>query len=307
MVKERDRMGVSEIVRSFIVALLLSPGLAAATGSDTAVPGEQPIPVQGAPAMKPDTVPSTAMWLPMMPVARPQVYFWAPPPGTMWPVLPQYPARMAMPPVVWVMVPVPAASLTPAQADYGPVSNAPVVGLPLVDAVPAQIMMENGGIPTPTGVDYGPVSATPVVELPLFDSAIAQTMLEDAALAAAVTQAGNGEVSPVVVPSGVEQPASASMNSQSPAAGAVEPSTLTVETPANVMSVDYGTVAPTPVVDLLVLQTQDAGSGAPESTRAVPKPVRKSGTPPSSKPMPTAKSAPAKRMCWSKGVVAPCR
>jgi hypothetical protein len=271
MDKERDRMSAPEIMRSFIAALLLGPGLVVAAGSETVTPNEPPTATQMAPAVQQDIAPSAAMWLPMMPVARPQVYYWAPPPGMMWPVLPQYPAPMAMPPVVWVMVPVPAASLTPAQ------------------------------------VDYGPVADTPVVELPLLDAAMTQTMMEDAALAAALAKEGNADIGPAAVASGVEMPSSAGMNTQPPATGADEASTLAVAAPANVAPVDYGPVTPTPVVDLLALQTQVAGSGAPESSQATAKSGHKSGTPASPMPIPKVKSAPAKRMCWSKGVVAPCR
>jgi len=264
-------MSAPEIMRSFIAALLLGPGLVVAAGSETVTPNEPPTATQMAPAVQQDIAPSAAMWLPMMPVARPQVYYWAPPPGMMWPVLPQYPAPMAMPPVVWVMVPVPAASLTPAQ------------------------------------VDYGPVADTPVVELPLLDAAMTQTMMEDAALAAALAKEGNADIGPAAVASGVEMPSSAGMNTQPPATGADEASTLAVAAPANVAPVDYGPVTPTPVVDLLALQTQVAGSGAPESSQATAKSGHKSGTPASPMPIPKVKSAPAKRMCWSKGVVAPCR
>jgi len=263
-------MRAFEVLRSFIVAFLLGPGLVVAAGSETAAPNEQPMPTQDVPAIQPDRVPSTAMWLPMMPVARPPLYYWTPPAGMMWPALPQFPVRMAMPPVVWVLMPVPAALLTPAQ------------------------------------VDYGPVSDTPVVELPVVDPAIAQTTLEDAALAATVTQAGNREAGPAVS-SGVEAASPAATNSQTPATRADEPVAPPAAASVNTMPVDYGPVAPTPVIDLPALHTQDAGSDTPESSQVAPKSVRKTGTPASPKPTPTAKSAPAKRMCWSKGVVAPCR
>jgi hypothetical protein len=270
MDKEKGRMRAFDVLRGFIVAFLLGPGLVVAAGSETAVPNEQPMPAQDVPAIQPDRVPSPAMWLPMMAVARPPLYYWTPPAGMMWPALPQFPARMAMPPVVWVLMPVPATLLTPAQ------------------------------------VDYGPVSDTPVVELPVVDPAIAQTTLEDAALAATVTQAGNREAGPAVS-SGVEAASPAATNSQTPATRADEPVAPPAAPSVSAMPVDYGPVAPTPVIELPVLQTHDAGSDTPEPSQVAPKPVRKTGTSGSPKAIPTAKSAPAKRMCWSKGVVAPCR
>ena len=70
MDKERGRMRAFDVLRSFIVASLLGPGLVVAAGSETAVPNEQPMPTQDVPAIQPDRVPSTAMWLPMMPVGE---------------------------------------------------------------------------------------------------------------------------------------------------------------------------------------------------------------------------------------------
>jgi hypothetical protein len=243
----------------FIAALLLGPGLGIAAGSEAAAPDEQPIPAQVAPAMKP-----AVMSPQMMPIAKPMVYYWAPPPRMIWPVVPQYPAPMAMPTVFWVMVPVPAL--------------------------------------TPAPVDYGPVADTPVVELPQLDATISQTMIEDAALAAALAQEGNADVGAAAVPSGAELPG---MNGQPPATG--EESVLASPATTEVIPVDYGPVTPTPVVDLLALQAQATGSGIPTASRAAVKTGRKSGTPAAPKPVPKSKSAPSKRMCWSKGVVAPCR
>jgi hypothetical protein len=258
-------------MRSFVAALLLGPGLVAAAGSETATPDVPSIPSQMAPVVQRDMAPSAAIWLQMMPVAGPQAYYWAPRPGMIWPPMPGYPAAWVMPPVVWVMVPVPAPSPTPAQ------------------------------------VGYGPVADTPVVEIPPPETAVTQTMIEDAALAAALAQERNAEADAAALTSGVEVPASAGMNNQPPATGANDATALAAPVTADVKLVDYGPVTPTPVVDLLALETQGAGSGAPESSRATVKTGRKSGAPASPKPAPKAKSAPAKRMCWSKGVVAPCR
>lgn len=253
-------MNAPAIMRSFIAVLLLGPGWVIAAGAGTAAPNEPSNTPQVTPAMQQDLAQSAAMWLRMMPVARPQVYYWAPPPGMMWPLLP-----MAMPPVVWVMVPV----------------------------------------PSPAQVDYGPVADTPVVELPLPETA-AQIMIDDAALAAALAQEGNAGIGAATVTPGAALPSIPGMDNQ-PATGGNDASALAAPATADVMAVDYGPVTPTPVVDLLALQTQAAGSGAPVSSRATVKTGHKSGTPTSPKIVPKAKSVPAKRLCWSKGVVAPCR
>jgi hypothetical protein len=293
----------ARVMRCFVAALLLGPGMAIAAGTETDASNEAPSPTQVVPAMKQGIAPSAAMGLQMPPIARPQVYYWVPPPGMMWPVMPQYPAPIAMPPVVWVMVP--AASLTPAQVDYGPVADGPVVELPTFDAAPAQIMMQDVAPSTPAEVDYGPVADTPVVELAPPDAAITQTMMEDAALAAALAQEGNAKGGPAPVAPGVELPSPAGMDTHSPATGTREPSNLTVAVPANVAPVDYGPVTPTRVVDLLALQQQAVA--ASEVSKAAKKPAPKSGASRSPRPVQKAKSAPTKRICWTRGVVAPCR
>ncbi len=292
-------MSAPELMRNVIAALLLGSSLAAVADVETAASNEQPIPGQMTSERKPDMVPPVLMWPPMMPVARPMVYYWAPPPGMMWPVLPQYPAPMAMPPVVWVMVPVPATSLTPAMVDYGPVADTPVVELPLIDAAPEQIVREDAVSPVPA-VDYGPVTPTPVVELDQADSDTAQAMTEDAALAAALAQEGKADGEPAEALSGVE---SATLNGQPPAVG--EPVAPVASVPVNVAPVDYGPVAPAPVVDLLALESQ--ASKPRDASRPPSKPARKSGTSASPKPVTKTKSEPSKRLCWTKGVVAPCR
>jgi hypothetical protein len=290
--EERKRMSAPEKLRSVIVAFLLSTSVAAAADVETAASSERQSPSQVPSAMYADTVPPVLMWPPMMPAARPMVYYWVPPPGMMWPVLPQYPAPMAMPPVVWVMVPVPATSLTPAMVDYGPVADTPVVELPLTDVVPEQIMRSDAVSPVAV-VDYGPVADTPVVELTQTDSDPARAMTDDAALAAALAQESKVDEGPAEAASG------ASLNGQPAATVAVEP----IAAPVNVTPVDYGPVTPTPVVDLLALESQ-----ASKSTDTPPsKSARKSGRPASPKPAAKAKSAPSKRLCWTKGVVAPCR
>lgn len=66
---------------------------------------------------------------------------------------------------------------------------------------------------------------------------------------------------------------------------------------------DYGPVTPTPVVDLLALQQPAAVRPRARHQRAA-KPLRQ----PTAAASPAVADKPArKRMCWSNGVVAPCR
>ena len=82
--------------------------------------------------------------------------------------------------------------------------------------------------------------------------------------------------------------------------------------PPGLAPVDYGPVMPTPVVDLMALQQQAAASqprsltqGAPKSART---PTQKSAVTTASPASSTASAKPVKkRLCWTKGVVAPCR
>lgn len=317
-------MSTPDILRRCMAILLLGSGMVASAGAEMkAIPDEQWIPARVAPAARPDMAPAPAMWMQMMPVARPMMYYWAPPPGMMWPMQPQYPVPMAMPPVVWVMVPVPSPALvdygpvaaTPvvelpsmdaaAQAtiedaapvavvDYGPVTETPVVELPPMDAAPRTMIEE--AVPV-ADVDYGPVTVTPVVEMPS-EPDPAQAVLEDAALAAALAQevASSPESSPPAV-----------LNSQSPVEAVVESSALAVAVQVDLPPVDYGPVTPTPVVDLQALESQAAKLTVKPAATPKKSVRKKSGISASTKPVANAKPEPAKRMCWTKGVVAPCR
>ena len=89
------------------------------------------------------------------PAAWPQVVYWVPAPGMMWPMAPAYPAPIPLPypsagwrPFVMMWVPVIAqapASVT-ADVDYGPVAVTPVVGLPLPASTPEPA---SGPVPAP--------------------------------------------------------------------------------------------------------------------------------------------------------------
>ncbi len=289
-------MSAPDLLRHVFVALALVSGQVAAEDAATVASNAVPNQAEAVSSAQTGMVPPVMLWPQMMPVARPMVYYWAPPPNMMWPVLPQYPSPMVMPPVVWVMVPVPASSLVPAGVDYGPVADTPVVELPVPDSVPEQVVMQDSAPSSPASVDYGPVAETPVVAIPEFTHDMDQAGLEEAALAAALAQEAQSAA-------GTAAAASTLTTSQGEAN---EPSP-TEASPPQAPPVDYGPVTPTPIVDLLALEAQAAETGEQVSPKAAAKPVRKSGTPASPKPVAQKKSAPVKRMCWSKGVVAPCR
>jgi len=94
----------------------------------------------------------------------------------------------------------------------------------------------------------------------------------------------------------------------SPAVVTPEPVAALAAAPVSVKLVDYGPVAPTPVVDLLALQQQATRAGFRKSTRSTSRPAQKSaaGTQPEARPAAVAQPV-KKRLCWTKGVVAPCR
>jgi hypothetical protein len=146
-------------LRIFMGAVLCSPGLVIADGGEPAAPNMPP-PVQMAPGVMPPRVPQAPAWLQIVPVQGMQAHFLMPQPGAVWPAPLPYPAPMAMPfaapatwaPFLWVLVPVQAMTSAPAELDYGPVADAPVVELPPPDEVPAAPEPE-GAMPAPTVVE----------------------------------------------------------------------------------------------------------------------------------------------------------
>lgn len=193
------------------------------------------------------------------------------------------PALASAMPMVPVWIPVPAGPLRPYYFVPQPV---PTLGVPagwapffmvLVPAVPAQA-------PVSAEVDYGPVADTPVVELP-------SPVSPGAGLLPKAIESGPA------VPAAPPSPPEASARA---AAGA--------------SAVDYGPVSDTPIVDLPVPAApvppaQPAPFTAGES-RAAPtrqKASKKSAAPRRVAPHAKTKPLPKKRMCWSGGVVAPCK
>lgn len=270
------------MMRAAMFVLMLGPVLATANGTAPTVP-DIPPELGAAPAAPPGNVSPVPVWLQRVPAAWPQAVYWVPAPGMMWPMVPTYPAPIPIPypsagwrPFVMMWVPVTAQVPVSVTADgvYGPVADTPVVELPL----PA-LTLEPASAPV----------STPVPEGAMRSSAITEPGKPDAGPAAAVTV--------------LELPASAETGGLSLAADA--------QTSA-MMAVDYGPVAPTPVVDLLALEQQAAAPRPRDMTRVAPKPLQKSvrQSPVTSAPASAMQSAAKpvkKRLCWNKGVVAPCR
>ncbi|HEY9100269.1 MAG TPA: hypothetical protein VIN38_15485 [Thiobacillus sp.] len=320
-------------------ALLLSTGLAWAADPEPALTGP-PVREPAAVPMPPVMMPPMLAWPNMMPFPGGMPgQAWALPPGMMWPMPPNFPPAMMMPtapqitwvPFVWVMVP---QSLPPGMngVSYGPVADTPVVKLDLPPSKPmaaGSVSSIDGGrqatapapmrfqagesalpplpLPVPDQVvGYGPVSSSPVVTLPaagapsraasvieskppVLDAGATQTKqsLSDAP-GVAIDHAVLAKIEPLAINQPVPEPAAPMVDAQ------VSP-----------VFVDYGPVAPTPVVDLLALLpsvepvVKAIAPVKKQRNRRIAAPVKKR----------TVKTAPpAKpRMCWTQGVVAPCR
>ena len=258
-------------MRIFMGAVLLSPCLVMADGGEPAAP-KMPPPAPMAPAMSPPMVWQAPMWVQMVPVSGNQPYYPMPQPGMGWPVLPHYAAPMFIPPV----------------------TSAPWPPFMWV-IVPVQAMSHS-----PAGIDYGPVADTPVIELPPPDEAPAAPTPEGSMSAPTAVEMDR----PVSGQGRMTDPSS-NMNEPS-VVGATEPAAAPAAVSAVALMVDYGPVTPTPVVDLLALQKQTAVESVPKPSTS--NPARKASATPSSKPRSTATTKPVKkRMCWTNGVVAPCR
>lgn len=260
-------MGAFKGMRAVMVAWLLIAGL---THADDPTPaGGAQLPP--APAIDPPA-PLHQGWAQAVSMMRAPAYFPVPP-GTVWP---WQPMRLAP-----VMVPWPAP---------GPWAPFALLWVPLPTAMPVP-------------VDYGPLMQTPVVELPLPDFALEPAVPGDGTTV--LEAAEPGKAGAVTVIEQVRSDAVASPTSAMP-----EPP---VGAPAPV-GVDYGPVTPTPVVDLIALEQQmEAASAASRSPeRTAPKAPRKqvrTRTPTTTPSTPAQSAAPPvkRRMCWSNGVVAPCR
>ncbi|MFO7542529.1 MAG: hypothetical protein R6W97_06940 [Thiobacillus sp.] len=279
-------------MRAAIGMFLLVPSLAVASGAETSLPESTPV----QPAVVQGGSQQPMMWMPMMPAAGMQMPYWAPPPGMVWPY--QAPVMMPSPlypawrPVMLLMVPMPVPAT--GGVDYGPVADTPVVFLPQADggadAAPAAADLPSvkadeaagpqSGLPEAVpaaSVDEAPAAATPVVDL------------------------GGVQPSPAVA---LIAPLTGVTLEEAGSASAVQ----AAEAPASVAMVDYGPVAPTPIVDLEVLLLQQPAVVVPEPAATVPATLPKVAPKPIRKKAKKVQAKPAKkRMCWSNGVVAPCR
>lgn len=138
--------------------------------------------------------------------------------------------------------------------------------------------------PAPVEVDYGPVAHPPVTELPAPDPMSAAATPGKSGVAEVVAQEALAATPPTVLAEPVIAPMALSEREA---------------------AVDYGPVTPTPVVNLLTPQPQAVArprKPAPAAPKPVPKPAAKS-------PKASSKSVskPIRRLCWTNGVVAPCR
>lgn len=293
-------MNSAGVLRALVAAACLGVGAASANGTEPGPDSPNVAPLPPPAVMLPaatSPAPVSPVWV-QVPAGGARPYVMVPQAAMPWVMAPAHPVMLPMQTVVppgWVpfmvvLVPVQA----PAQGlpDYGPVSPAPVVVLPTPDvpaAAPAAIDYSplsetpvvvlpapDAQTSPPAAIDYGPVSEAPVVMLPLPDASPGTEAAEAVTLAPAQTEA-------------VVQPVASVESFVAPA-------------------VDYGPVASTPVVSLLA--DEQATTVPPHPAVKAKARSRRSGKPAVRKATakPRAAAQPVKkRMCWSNGIVAPCR
>ena len=282
-------MGALRMMRAAMAGLLLSSGLVVANDTKPAAPDAPLMPSQAVPAASPVVAPQLPVWLQMVPVVGPGGMYWIPVPAVRWPAAPQYPAPIPLPypayaggqPNVWMPVPMPAQAPAAlpgsAEVDYGPVADTPVVELPVFDAT-------SDSAPVPAAAEPAGAALTPA--LPESAKPVA------------------GSTAETITP---ELPASAGGMGQPSAPAEVRASVV----PASLTAVDYGPVAPTPVVDLLAAERQAVAPRPRKKAQVAPKLPQPASNAPAAaapvSPVPTASQPAKKRLCWNKGVVAPCR
>ncbi|MCA1978677.1 MAG: hypothetical protein LDL19_05510 [Thiobacillus sp.] len=252
------------------------------------------MPLPSLPAM----APVAPVWL-QVPASGLRPYYVVPQAGGMaWSVAPAFPAppvppaRMLAPSgwVPYVLVLVPVQPSAPAQVDYGPVAETPVVPLPEPETPvpPVETEIRGADAVEPPAVAAPAIVAAPPAAVPAAENAppVPATPAPAAASAPAIESQGP-------VPMKAAEPVAAPVQLAVEAKSAAAPA-----------DVDYGPVAPTPVVDLLAV----AASPAPRS--AVPSTAGRTVKPVVKKPAaarPAAVPPARKRMCWSNGVVSPCK
>lgn len=262
-------------VRALLAACLLLSGPAAADGAAPASVAPAAVaaipPGASAPPAAASTPPVPPSWIQTAAAMQVPVYYMMVPPGMMWPSYPPFPAYgMILRPAYVPWFPFP---LTPPQ--------------PTAD---------------PAVAEYGPVAETPVVELPPPEAVAAPDPQEPPPRAPADAGTGASAAVPVIgrTPSAEEGGPLGATQSTAPVADAAPPGAAP--------SVDYGPVAATPVVDLIALERQPQIAPSPDA--AAPKTPRKRVHAPAAAPQAAPRQPaqpPKRRLCWTNGVVAPCR
>ena len=252
---------------SALALLGVTGAMANGTQPDTPLQPASPQQQVSPPQVAPG-VPMAPVWV-QLPAAGSYPYFLATPqPVPAYP-LPQMTLPSGWGPFVMVWVPVQAlqAASIPPVVDYGPVAETPVVMLPEPDPEPAPQAAATG--------ETQPAVALPVpADMP------------------AASPGPDGAAVPAVAPEAATPPLEQAVAES-----------VQVSVPAT--DVDYGPVAPTPVVELPDFTAPPAVAAPAQPPATVKKKpvVRKK---PVSK-APAAATPARKRMCWNNGVVAPCR
>ena len=269
---------------------LPAQGMAAPVGAELGATPAQPVPMQGFPGMPGAGIQSMPMWpQQMMPSMGMQPVYGGMPPGMMWPMQSPYPAPMMPPapqviwvPYMWVMMPA-QAGLPPGEESQS-AAHPPVAGLPALDAMPSTPSAEP--VPPAPVVKADPAPPVPAARLPQ----------DDPQPAAA---------GPFPVPAAMDSPLPETPLHESSVAAVVP---VPAHAAGSKMSVDYGPVAPTPVVVLPAGETQRPSVPSRKRSRAGSRDTVKSAVPKARQTSTKATAKPAKpRMCWTRGVVAPCR
>lgn len=203
----------------------------------------------------------------------------------------------------------PVMRLDEAKVNASPIKDATGAALPLAATLSAAGLSEPVSVPVVTPADeksvvHGSVTPTPVVTPPLLDS-VPVTLPAEAVMPDGAAEAVKASPAQATGVAGEAVPPTGLGASPEVESATVLSASAPTMSPVNKVVVDYGPVAATPVVDLLTLmQSSSPPARAPARRKAVRKP---SASIPF-KPRPTATSKPVKqRMCWTRGVVAPCR
>lgn len=269
---------ISPILRAAVAALACAPLLSFANGTAPAAAVSAP-PLAAVPAA--DPVPAPA------PITSPVV-----PPAMSAAAAPDAPSAPVVDgsPVTTFLVGMPPAAPS-GWMPWVPVYTVPVWPAHWPLPVPIQPATGPGGVayvlmwvPVPLGG-----AAAPAAEVSPGSSA-AQPAVEDAAPTPAAEAPGAQPVDETAAP-----PASAAPAAPTPPAADAPP--VPAPAAARPVNVDYGPVAPTPVVYLVRRSRPQAPAVAPARAPA-------KATPPAAA---APRATPKPRLCWSNGVVGPCR